>query len=595
MTRRILRGLRRARHRRVRQRRRARRSGTLQPCRPVPAAGRAERHRSRPARRSARSRPRARRRAAAVAARRVRRAARRQRHSPQAAGPADRDRLDAAQAWTLDPARAGRLRDASGDPPAHDGAGIRAISSSCRSSNATSCARSTTAAISCCSRRTGKATACPCSRRSRPGSRSWPAIFRRSANRPAASPPVSRRMRSATGSERLNVSCRRRTTAVSWPLPAVRTRRRRTWDDHVRRLLPVYAELWSIAQERCVASAGSGDRRPAMRVTHLGKFYPPVPGGMERVLQSLCEGERERGVDSRALVVGTGRATVTETINGVPVTRGGIAVPDRLGLVCAGVDRAAEAVGTDILVLHEPNPMALLAYAMARPRHRLVIWYHSEVIRRAVALQVDLRAVPEAADPACRAHHRVLARTDRARRGAGRSSPAVRGRCPSASTSTGPIVPAAHPSVAGVRAQWRGSVALFVGRLVPYKGVDVLLQALRDVDVAAVIIGDGPLRARLGAAGARARRRRSGCSFPATGRRGGGGVVCGGDMFVLPSVTRAEAFGLVQLEAMARGTPVISTRLPTGVPWVNVDGVTGIVVPPGDRRCAARGARPACR
>ena len=42
-----------------------------------------------------------------------------------------------------------------------------------------------------------------------------------------------------------------------------------------------------------------------MRVTHLGKFYPPMPGGMERVLQSLCEGERQRGIDSRALVVGT--------------------------------------------------------------------------------------------------------------------------------------------------------------------------------------------------------------------------------------------------------------------------------------------------
>jgi rhamnosyl/mannosyltransferase len=302
---------------------------------------------------------------------------------------------------------------------------------------------------------------------------------------------------------------------------------------------------------------------------------------MERVLEALCEGEREQGIDSRALVAGTTRQTVHEHVNGVPVTRAGSIL--RIGSVwlAPALIRLLRSIDTDILVLHEPNPMALLAYAITRPKHRLIIWYHSEVLRS--RWRYKLFYEPFLNVPLRRASRIVV------------SSPALadnadalakqRRRCEVIPFGLDIAVadsPDAHAAVGAVRERWSGSVALFVGRLVPYKGVDVLLRALRDVDLAAVIIGDGPLRASLESEAARlgitARTFFLGSVDDPTVAAWYGAC----DMFVLPSVTRAEAFGLVQLEAMARGKPVISTRLATGVPWVNVDGITGLTVPPGD-------------
>jgi rhamnosyl/mannosyltransferase len=131
-------------------------------------------------------------------------------------------------------------------------------------------------------------------------------------------------------------------------------------------------------------------------------------------------------------------------------------------------------------------------------------------------------------------------------------------------------------------------VVLFVGRLVYYKGVDVLLHAMRGVSGTLVIVGDGPERGRLEALAERLGLGRS-VRFVGTVSRDAelGAYYSLAKVFVLPSVSHGEAFGIVQVEAALFSLPLVSTSLP-GVSWVNTDGETGIVVPPRDPRALAR-------
>jgi rhamnosyl/mannosyltransferase len=103
---------------------------------------------------------------------------------------------------------------------------------------------------------------------------------------------------------------------------------------------------------------------------------------------------------------------------------------------------------------------------------------------------------------------------------------------------------------------------------------------MEDVDATAVIVGTGPERSNLEA---RAASRRGRVLFtgevPDQVRKA---YLHAADVFVLPSTSKAETFGISALEAMASGTPVITTEVGTGTSWVNEDGLTGKVVRPSD-------------
>jgi len=312
---------------------------------------------------------------------------------------------------------------------------------------------------------------------------------------------------------------------------------------------------------------------------------------MEKVVQTLCEGERPR-VDSQVLVANSGPITIRESVRGVPVTR--VACIHRIGSVgvCPTFPLWMRRLEADVMVVHEPNPLALVSHAIARPSARVVVWFHSEVVRPRwkykLLYRPFLRRMLRLADRIVVASPRLAACAD--------ELSDFRHKCVSIPFGIDPDVVALSAGVreeaARIRARLGAPLLLFVGRMVPYKGLDVLLRAMDGIQARAVLVGEGPLKSEwqrlahdLGL-GDRV-------MFPGeVSDRELVALYHACDLFVLPSITRAEAFGIVQLEAMACGKPVVSTLLPSGVPWVNRDGETGIVVPPGDvpaLRTALRG------
>jgi rhamnosyl/mannosyltransferase len=317
-----------------------------------------------------------------------------------------------------------------------------------------------------------------------------------------------------------------------------------------------------------------------LRILHVGKYYPPVKGGIETVVETLCRGD-SRWAESHALVMSRDRSTTLEVRDGVRVRRvGSVATVGAVSLAPALPFWLARA-DADVMVLHEPNPMALLAYFLARPSIPLVVYYHSEVIRPRWQYRLLYEPLLEFA-------LRWAARI------AVSSPPMLEVSALAPYRAKCAVVPlglqveryavsrAIEERAASLRPGGLAPLLLVVGRLVGYKGVDVLLKSLPGLHADAVIVGDGPQRASL-----EVLSRELGIADRVrfVGETTNEDLLAwyhACDIFVLPSTTRQETFGMVQLEAMSCGKPVVSTELGTGTSWVNDHERTGLVVSPRD-------------
>ncbi len=317
-----------------------------------------------------------------------------------------------------------------------------------------------------------------------------------------------------------------------------------------------------------------------MKVVHAAKFYPPVPGGMETVVGDLCDGTAAEW-DVTVVAANDRPQTIVERRGAVTVVRAAAYGRAASVPLCPSQPWHLWTRAADCLVLHEPNPIAGTAVWWHTPAPRLIVWHHSDLLRPWWALPTYARVVQRSLYR--RADCVIVSNPVLAER-----SPLLRYARRVAVIPFGIDLQrfdrerAAQQPLPESIAHTRAPRALFVGRLVYYKGVHVLLEAARRWPGSLVIVGDGPLESEL-----RARAATLGIADRVVwaGRVTDAALptfYAAADAFVLPSIATTETFGVAQIEAMASGVPVISTNLPTGVPWVNQHGTSGLVVPPGD-------------
>lgn len=328
-----------------------------------------------------------------------------------------------------------------------------------------------------------------------------------------------------------------------------------------------------------------------LNILEVNKAYYPHIGGIETLIRQYSEElGKLGGVKIKALVCRDGRGfTIKERMNGVELIRSGslgtyFSCPLSLSFIRHFRKLAKKA---DVVHIHVPFPLADAALLLSGYKGKVVVSWHSDIIKQQKLMlfyKPFMRYLLKRADV-------ILTATE----GHVKHSlylPEFSNKCKVLPYG---IVPENYLSVPRrpfltEKATDKNCVKVFfTGRLVYYKGVDVLLKAFTKVNGCELFIaGTGELADKL----------KSYCTshnmddkvhflgfLPDIELRQ---AYSDCDIFVLPSVAPSEAFGIVQIEAMVYGKPVINTALSSGVPYVSLHGKTGLTVPPSSPKALAQ-------
>jgi rhamnosyl/mannosyltransferase len=319
-----------------------------------------------------------------------------------------------------------------------------------------------------------------------------------------------------------------------------------------------------------------------LNIIQINKYYYPQIGGIEKAVQVLSESLLNDTNEVRVLCCQKKGSALSEIIGGVLVTRSAtlgtlFRMPISFGFL---FDFKYYAKNADIVHLHMPFPLADLALFLSRYKGKVFLYWHSDVIRQKKLMPFYKPLL----NWTLRRADKIIAAT----KSHIESSPYLKPfekKCV--------VIPYGLDISEYENFETEENFLetnkpgmkkiLFVGRLVYYKGVNVLLHAFKNVDGAELfIVGKGELEGTLQEIAYELKITDKVHFLGELDDEDIKSAFADCDFFVLPSTENSEAFGIVQLEAMVYGKPVINTSLPTGVPEVSIGGETGLTVKPND-------------
>jgi len=321
-----------------------------------------------------------------------------------------------------------------------------------------------------------------------------------------------------------------------------------------------------------------------VRVLHLYKDYYPVVGGMENHIRMLAEGAVKRGLEVTVLVTSLTHSTEILQMNGVKIIKAGRLATFSSTPLSFSLLSWVRRLKPDITHLHFPYPWGEIAHLMFGHSQRTVITYHSDIVRQKNLLKLYR---PVLGRLLARADCIIATSPNYIHSSAHLSKVADKCVVIPLGVNVEPFLKARTEAVRGLRSEHQPPLLLFVGLLRYYKGLEYLIRAMTHVNARLLVVGSGPMAEQWRSLTASLHLQDKIFFFGRVENEDLPTYYQACDLFVLPASHRSEAFGAVQVEAMACGKAVISTELGTGTSYVNVHGETGLVVPARDRGALA--------